>query len=375
MHTSSVDKFGTNRTQQPTILIVDDAPDNLTLLASMLKDSYKIKVANSGEKALKAVKEHKPDLILLDIIMPGLSGFDVMEELKANPVTRHIPVIFLTSMDGDEDTKYGLSIGAADYIAKPASASIVLARVKAHLENKAAVEALKISKDNLVAETNKLIAELSTQRDVMLLTMAALVDAKYPAASSHIRHVPIYLKILAEKLKSHPRFSSFLTAPVINQLCQWSPLYDVGKIGIPEAVLLKQGTLTIKEYEVMKTHVTIGLQAIEHVEKNLNLPADSLRLVKDIVHYHHERWDGKGYPTGMVGDAIPISARLMALVSVYNAMIFKSEYRDAMSHNQAVQTITAGKGSQFDPDVVDAFTESHTEFRTVRVRHSIGYFS
>lgn len=368
--TSLLNQSESNVAPKATILIVDDVPDNLSILSELLKDTYKIKAVNSGEKAIKAAKAYnKPDLILLDILMPGLSGYDVIKELKADSQTQNIPVIFLTAMAGEEDEKYGLELGAADYIIKPISAPIVLARVKTHLENKAAADFLRDNNAYLEAEIAKRTNELSEIQDITMLALATLTETKYPGTSNRIRHTQHYVKVLAEALKTHPRFKYFLFENTIAQLFRSAPLYDMGKLGIPDSVLMKAGPLTDKEWEVMKTHTTLGLKAIEHAEKGLNIGADFMRVAKELMHYHHEKWDGSGYPTGIAGDAIPICARLMAVADMYNALVNKRVYKDAITHEQAVKVIAAGKGTNFDPDVVDAFVAVHNEFRVIRVRY------
>ena len=230
---------------RPSILVVDDTPDNLTLMAELLSDSYKVRAANSGEKALKFLQgEHQPDLILLDIMMPGLSGYDVIREIKANPATRRIPVIFLTAMSAAEDEKKGLEMGAADYITKPISPPIVLARVKTQLENKAAADFLRDQNQFLETEVAKRTRELSAIQDVTILTMASLAETRDSDTGNHIRRTQHYVKALAQRLKTHPRFASFLSDSTIELLFKSAPLHDIGKVGIPDRILLKPGRFT-----------------------------------------------------------------------------------------------------------------------------------
>ena len=356
---------------RPTILVVDDTPDNLTLISSLLKDAYRVKVANSGAKALKFVQgDNKPDLILLDIMMPGLSGYDVIKELKANAETRGIPVIFLTAMSDAADERNGLELGAADYITKPISPPIVLARVKTQLQNKAATDFLKDQNSFLEGEVAKRTRELSAIQDVTILAMASLAETRDSETGNHIRRVQFYTKALAEKLKSHPRFAHYLTERTIDLLFKSAPLHDIGKVGIPDRILLKPGRLTADEYEIMKTHTTLGRQAIEHAERQLGIQVDFLKLAKEIAYYHQEKWNGSGYPTGVGGDDIPISARLIALADVFDALISRRVYKSGMPHQEAVEVIKASKGTHFDPDVVDAFVEVQNEFAAIAQRFS-----
>jgi len=355
--------------ERATILVVDDTPDNLTVMSELLKDTYKVKLANNGEKALKYVQgEVKPDLILLDIMMPGLSGYDVIVELKANPATRGIPVIFLTAMSATEDEKKGLEMGAADYITKPISPPIVLARVKTQLENKAAADFLRDQNAYLETEVTKRTRELTAIQDVTILAMASLAETRDSDTGNHIRRTQYYVKVLAEKLKTHPRFGYFLTRQTIDMLFKSAPLHDIGKVGIPDRILLKPGRFTPEEFEIMKTHTRLGRDAIIHAEKQLGMQVDFLNFAKEIAYFHQEKWDGNGYPTGISGDEIPISARLMAVADVYDALISRRVYKEGMPHEKAVQIIIESKGTHFDPDIVDAFVELQNEFRAIATR-------
>lgn len=357
--------------QRPTILLVDDTPDNLTLMSGLLKSLYKIKVANSGEKALGMVMaEAKPDLILLDIMMPGMSGYDVIRALKASPDTSAIPVIFLTAMGAGEDEIAGLALGAADYITKPISPPIVMARVKTQLENKAAADFLRNHNDFLEAEVNKRTQELLAVQDVTIMVMASLAETRDSDTGNHIRRTQFYVKTLAEELRAHPRFAAVLNEHIIGMLFKSAPLHDIGKVGIPDRILLKPGKLTPEEFEIMKTHTTLGRDAIEAAEKQLGIDVEFLKMAKDIAYYHQEKWDGTGYPTGARGDAIPVSARLMAVADVYDALISRRVYKDGMPHEKAVSIIVEGKGRHFDPDMVDAFVQVQETFREIARRYA-----
>ncbi len=357
--------------ERATILVVDDTPDNLSLMSALLKDTYKVKVANSGDKALKYVQgDNKPDLILLDIMMPGLSGYDVIVELKAKSETRDIPVIFLTAMSAAEDEKKGLEMGAADYITKPISPPIVLARVKTQLENKAAADFLKNKSEYLEAEVTKRTREITEIQNVTILAMASLAETRDSDTGNHIRRTQYYIKLLAQKLKTHDRFWFFLNDQTIDMLFKTAPLHDIGKVGIPDRILMKPGRFTPEEFEIMKSHTTLGRNAIQHAENQLGMEVEFLKLAKEIAYYHQEKWDSSGYPDGIGGDDIPISARLMAVADVYDALISRRVYKEGMPHEKAVSIIIEGKGSHFDPDIVDAFVELAEEFRAIATRFS-----
>ncbi|TXH87909.1 MAG: two-component system response regulator [Rhodoferax sp.] len=358
-------------TQKPTILVVDDTPANLSLMTSLLKGRYRVKVANGGEKALELARmAPMPDLILLDIMMPGMSGYDVIKQLRAEVATRHIPVVFLTAMSSTEDETVGLELGAADYITKPITPAVVLARVRTQLENKAAADFLRDQASFLENEVASRTVELGALQDVTILAMASLAETRDSDTGNHIRRTQHYVRVLARQVQEHPRFGYFLDDATIALLFKSAPLHDIGKVGIPDRILLKPGRFTPEEFEVMKTHTTLGRDAIAAAEKQLGKEVDFLRHAKDIALYHQEKWDGSGYPEGLSGDAIPISARLMAVADVYDALISRRVYKDGMPHEKAVDIIREGRGTHFDPDLVDAFLDVQEEFRAVAQRYA-----
>jgi response regulator RpfG family c-di-GMP phosphodiesterase len=352
-----------------TILVVDDTPDNLMLMAELLKDSYRVKAANSGEKALRLLQaDPLPDLILLDIMMPGLSGHQVAQQLKDDPRTRDIPIIFLTAMAAMEDEIRGLEMGAVDYITKPISPPLVLTRVETQLKIKAAADFLRDKNDYLEQEVQRRTREVVAIQDVTIQAMASLAETRDNETGNHIRRTQNYIRLLAEALREHPRFRHFLDEETIGLLFKSAPLHDIGKIGIPDHILLKPGRFTAEEFEIMKTHTTLGRDAIQHAENQLGISVDFLRLAKEIAYSHQEKWDGSGYPEGLAADDIPISARLMAVADVYDALISRRVYKPGMPHEQAVAIIREGRGSHFDPDICDAFLARHEEFRTIAAR-------
>lgn len=291
-------KFMHNR----TILVVDDTPDNLFLISSLLKNSYNIKVANSGEKALSYIQNNdKPDLILLDIMMPGLSGYDVIVKLKENKDTKDIPVIFLTAKNTIEDEKKGFELGASDYITKPISPPILRARVKTQLENKIVSDFLKDQNAYLESEVKKRTEEISAIQNVTISAMASLAETRDTDTGNHIRRTQNYVKVLAKKLQIHPKFSHYLTDSAIQTLYKSAPLHDIGKVGISDRILLKPGKLTPEEFEIMKTHTILGAFAITKAEEDLGIEVDFLKTAKEIALYHQEKYDGSGYPHGKKG--------------------------------------------------------------------------
>lgn len=356
--------------ERKTVLIVDDTPANVSLLNSILKDQYKTKIATNGEKALQlACLDTPPDIILLDIMMPGMDGYEVCERLKARQATADIPIVFLTAKVTVEDETRGLALGAVDYITKPISPPIVIERVKNHLLLKEARDVLKAQNqvlENKVKERTKKLGEL---QDVAMEAMGALAESRDPETGNHIRRTQLYVQLLAEKLVDHPRFSDYLTPERITLLFKAAPLHDIGKVGIPDAILLKPGKLTDDEFETMKLHTVYGRDAIAAAEKKLTEPSEFLTVAKEIAYSHQEKWDGSGYPEGTSGDEIPISARLMAIADVYDALISRRVYKPPFSHEKALSIMTEGRGSHFDPDMLDAFLEISEACRVVAETH------
>jgi len=353
-----------------TVLVIDDTADNLTLASGLLGGLYTVRLASSGEKALAMAAGEPPNLILLDIMMPGMDGYEVCRRLKADPRTRDVPVIFLTAKVETVDEEQGFALGAVDYITKPISPPIVLARVKTHIALKALADALRHKNEYLEREVEQRTLEIVAVQDVTILALASLAETRDSETGNHIRRTQHYVQALALNLQSHPRFSHFLTDRNITTLFKSAPLHDIGKVGIPDRILLKPGRLEPFEFEIMKTHTTIGRDAIAFAERSLGTPVAFLSMAKEIALSHQEKWDGSGYPEGLAGDAIPISARLMALADVYDALISRRVYKDGMSHEAAFEIIVASKGSHFDPDMVDSFVLIQEEFRAIALRFS-----
>ncbi len=385
--------------EKNTVLVVDDTPENLTVLGELLQPRFRVRVANSGRRALQvANSEPRPDLILLDVMMPEMDGYAVIRELRTNPGTRDIPVIFVTAMDADSDEEYGLSLGAVDYITKPIRPAIVLARVIAHMELKLARDALKDQNHWLETEIARRLRDNQLMQDVSIRALASLAEARDMETGHHIRRTQSYVEALIEQLRNHPRFSAFFTATMAHMVGKAAPLHDIGKVGIPDSILLKPARLTPDEFRIMKTHSAIGGDAIdlamrgelsqsdfEILQNHCHLGSDALdaavqefesaplaflAVAKEIAMWHHEKWDGSGYPDGLVGDAIPIPARLMALADVFDALASRRIYKEPMPFDVAVRIISDGSGTHFDPDVVDAFLASQAVFQNILARYA-----
>ncbi len=312
----------------------------------------------------------KPDLVLLDIMMPDMDGYEVCRRLKADPATANIPIIFLTANVSSEDEEKGFELGAVDYITKPIKRNVVLARIKTHIQLKAAADFLEDKAQYLENEVARRSQEIEAIQDVTILAMASLAETRDNETGNHIRRTQFYVRALAEKLQNHPRFADELNERTIKLIFKSAPLHDIGKVGIPDHILLKPGRFTQEEFEIMKTHTTLGRDAIATAEERLGVNIASLNYAKEIAYSHQEKWDGSGYPQGLAGDAIPVSARLMAVGDVYDALISRRPYKQPMPHEKAVQLIIDGRGTHFDPDIVDAFVELQDEFFAIGERYA-----
>lgn len=353
---------------KPTILVVDDTSANLALIASLLHTTYTVKAVNHGAKALKLVADAQPDLILLDIMMPDMDGYEVCRRLKADPLLSHIPVIFLTSKNDIESEQIGMDLGAVDYVSRPISPAVLLSRVRAHLVDATNARTLRVNNEYLAFEVSRRTQQLVALQDVTILAMASLAETRDADTGNHLRRTQHYMRLLGNQLKFHPRFSDFLSDDMVNTLFKCAPLHDIGKVGIPDRILLKPGRFDPDEMAIMQTHPALGYEAIMNAQKATGRQIDFLVIAGEIVYSHHEKWDGTGYPQGLVGDAIPISARLMALVDVYDALISNRVYKRGMPHELARKIIVDGRGQHFDPDVVDAFLLLDAEFQVIAAR-------
>ena len=354
-----------------TVLIIDDAPDNLLVLSGLLRPHYRVLAATSGEVGLRvALGDPRPDLILLDVMMPGMDGHTVLARLRETPWTHDIPVVFLTALGDAADEERGLTLGACDYIVKPVRPAVVLARVRTQLQAKQARDWLRDQNAALEAEVVRRMAENSLTQRVSVRALAHLAEARDPETGNHILRTQSHVKRLAQALRGHPRFALLASDRYVDLLTMSAPLHDIGKVAIPDTILLKPGPLTPDEWVVMKTHAKAGSDAIERAERDIESPVEFLAVAKEIAHWHHEKWDGSGYPDGLAGERIPVSARLMALADVFDALISKRVYKDAVPQAQARRIITEGSGRHFDPDVVQAFLAIFVDFVAIAQRYS-----
>lgn len=308
-----------------TLLLVDDEPSNLHVLRHILQDDYRLLFARDGERALELAGTERPALILLDVMMPGMTGHQVCEQLKANPLTDSIPIIFVTALSNVEDEIRGFELGAVDYIAKPVSSPIVRARVRTHLS---------LVRADVLRETRLNI--------VQCLGMAA--EYKDNETGLHVIRMSHFSRIIA--------LAAGFSEEEADEILHAAPMHDVGKIGIPDAILQKPGKLDAQEWDVMRQHPEIGAQIIGDHEASL------LQMARRIALSHHEKWDGSGYPEGLVGDAIPIEGRIVAIADVFDALTSVRPYKEAWPVEKAVDLIRRERGKHFDPQLVDCFLES-----------------
>lgn len=350
--------------EKNTILVVDDEPVNIMVLSDLLKSDYRVIAAKSGEQAIARTQgDIAPDLILLDIMMPDMDGYEVCRTLKSNPDTASIPVIFITAMNEEVDEEKGLKAGAVDYITKPISPAIVQARVRSHLALKVAQDSLARQNEILEEKVQERTEELSVTQDITIHALASLAETRDNETGNHIRRTQHYVKALALELRDAGLHIDELTDTNIDLIYKSAPLHDIGKVGIPDRILLKPGKLTDEEFVIMMTHAQLGADAISAAEDNANNTETSfLRYAREISACHHEKWDGSGYPNKLAGQDIPLSGRLMAVADVYDALISARVYKPAFSHEKATGIILEGRGKHFDPDIVDAFSRVEDKF-------------
>jgi putative two-component system response regulator len=319
------------------ILLVDDHRANIDLLYEILHDDYEVSVAMDGKSAVRFTVEEVPDLLLLDVMMPGMDGYEVCRQLKDNLITKHIPIIFITAAGDAENETRGFEVGAVDFIAKPINPLIVKARVRTHL-------ALFDQNRALETKIRQRTKELEETRLEIIRELGRAAEFKDYNTGMHVLRVSYSCKWIAQY--------AGLSEDYVTMIYQASPMHDVGKIGVPDHILKKPGVLTDEEWHVMKQHVEIGADIVGEHESDL------LKLVREIVMTHHERWDGSGYPNGLIGEEIPLSGRIAAIADVFDALTDKRPYKDAWPINEAVSFIAENSAALFDPQMVEAFEKA-----------------
>jgi putative two-component system response regulator len=343
------------------LILVDDNPSNLRAGKNVLSERYEVYTAPSAAKLFDILKDIKPGMILLDIEMPEMNGYEAIKILKSKEETRDIPVIFLTGKTDTENELEGLDLGAIDYITKPFVPPLLLKRIEVHLLVEAQKKTLEVQQkelknfnDNLqkmVEDKTKTVLEL---QDAILKTVADLVESRDDITGGHIERTQRGVALLVEALEGHPAYGREIAAWDIKLLLQSSQLHDVGKIAISDRILQKPGRLTPEEFDEMKKHTAFGGRIIEKIEAATSA-SDFLKYAKIFARTHHEKWDGTGYPLGLKGEDIPIQGRIMALADVYDALVSERPYKKAFTHGEAVKIIQEARGTHFDPVLADIF--------------------
>jgi putative two-component system response regulator len=356
--------------ERKIILLVDDNMASLSMGKNILKDKYNVFPIPSGEKLFDILRKVSPDLILLDVEMPGMDGYEVIKKLKAEKKYQDIPVIFLTSQSDPGNELEGLRLGAIDYVPKPFSPALLLQRIENHLLITAQKRELKKYNESLREMVHEQIAKIEELRFAVICTVAEVVEFRDDIIGGHIERIQSYLKFLLDQLMSSGTYREIISGWNLDFLIPSAQLHDVGKIMIPEQVLNKPGKLNPEEFREIKDHTTQGVKIIDRIA--MNTPEHAfLDHARIIAGSHHERWDGSGYPEGLAGEAIPLQGRLMALADVYDALITIRPYKQPLSPQEAERIIVEGSGSQFDPLVVEAFKAVAPRFAKIAERRDM----
>jgi putative two-component system response regulator len=355
-----------------TIMVVDDTPDNLKLLQEMLRTKgYRVLVFPNGKMALNAAAKSPPDLILLDINMPEMNGFEVCERLKADETLRDIPVLFISALAEAADKVKAFAVGGVDYVTKPFQFEEVQARVETHLRLRGLQHELEKHNLHLATLVKEKVAEISDSQQSTIIALAKLAESRDENTGDHVERTRIFCRLVADKMRENPRYKYSIDETFVENIYQASALHDIGKVGIPDNILLKPGKLTPDEFEIMKTHTTIGADTLEtaHYKYSKN---SFLNMGISIARSHHEWWNGSGYPDGLAGEDIPLSARIMAIADVYDALRSKRPYKEAFSHSQSCGIIIESSGKQFDTEVIDTFKILESKFAEIHDRMDDG---
>jgi putative two-component system response regulator len=359
-------------TERTTIMVVDDIPANLILLQEMLQaKDYRVLAFPDGKKALDAAAKSRPDLILLDINMPEMNGFEVCERLKADEALKEIPVLFISALSEIEHKIKAFTVGGVDYVTKPFQFEEVHARVATHLRLKRLQ--LELKKHNLHLEelVTEKVREISDSQLATIHAVSKLAESRDDDTGHHIERTQAFTRALAEKMRENPRYAGCINDTFVENIFQASPLHDIGKVGIFDNILLKPGKLTAEEFEIMKTHAMIGANTLQAARNKYPRNA-FINMGIAIARSHHEKWDGSGYPDGLVGEDIPLSARIMAVSDVYDALRSKRPYKPAFTHEKSCEIILENAGRHFDSAVIEAFTVLEAEFAEIRERMDRG---
>lgn len=351
------------------ILVVDDSKADVLIISNILKD-YDLLIANDGIEAMDLIAKY-PDIgiMILDINMPRMNGFEVLEAIKDHPQYKKIATLILTNYDEIDNEIRGLELGALDYIRKPLNLRSLRKRIELHVNLSNAHKNLEQHNFMFEKAVQERTKESILIRDVTIHAMVGLLEIRNIESSNHSRRTQWMIRELCEHLRTKEPYQSILTAAYISELFSTAPLHDIGKVGIADNILLKPGKLTFEEFEIMKKHTTYGVEALK-CEENRDNSLSFIRTASEIIGTHHEKFDGSGYPNALSGNDIPISGRLMAIVDVYDALVSVRVYKPAFTHKEAMDIIASERGRHFDPEIVDAFFEIETNIKEISDRFS-----
>ncbi|MDR0293706.1 MAG: response regulator [Oscillospiraceae bacterium] len=347
---------------RPTVIVVDDEATNLSFLKEILQDEYNVRLSPSGERAIVFMEKSAPDLILLDIEMPGMNGYDVIRAVKKNPLWQDIPILILTGQDDRDGEEIAFGLGAVDYIRKPISAGVVKARVRLHME-------LIMHRRNLESIVVQRTEQLSKLKDSILSILANMTSFRDNETGAHIKRTTIYVQVLIENLikKRHPRY---IVDPLYaDSVIKSAKLHDIGKVAIPDSILFKPAKLTVEEFEVIKKHTVYGTFILDSAIDELGETSFFLNVAREIIIGHHEKWNGCGYPYGIKGENIPLSARVMAIADVYDALISERPYKKPFTHEVSMNIILKDAGTHFDPTLVELSLDVMEGFQNIAQMH------
>ena len=343
-------------------MVVDDVPTNLEILEEILSSQgYSVRSFTSGYSAFSSALNSPPDLILLDIMMPEINGFELCQQFKDNPTLKDIPVIFISALNDTENIVKAFTQGGVDYITKPFKEGEVFARIKTHLNLREVQHELEVYSSQLENLVLEKVQEISDSQLATLIALSNLAEFRDKTTGKHLDRTREFCRLISSYLSQYSKYASLISASFIDDIFHAAPLHDIGKVGIPDSILLKPGKLTSEEYEIMKTHVTIGAATLERIL--LQYPKNSfINMGVLLTKYHHERWDGGGYPEGLKGHEIPLPARIMMLADIYDALRSKRPYKDGFSHEESKQIIINESEKTFDPEIVQAFLALEKQF-------------
>ncbi|MCL2743912.1 MAG: response regulator [Planctomycetaceae bacterium] len=350
------------RTERKTIFIVDDDLTNLTVGNEILSPYYNVFTLFSGQLLLKLLKRHIPDMILLDVNMPEMNGYEVIQHIKEKNETRDIPIIFLTAQNDTESELEGLSLGAVDYIIKPFSPPLLLKRIELHLLVESQKQELIEFNNNLLEKVFDKTNTVLELQDVILKTMVELIDRRDNTTGGHIERTQMYMKIVLDEIVKQGLYKKESSTWNVNLVVRSTQLHDVGKIAIQDSILQKPGKLTEEEFAKIKAHTTYGEEIISEIQKNTT-EQKFLEYARIFAGTHHEKWDGSGYPRGLKGEQIPVLGRAMAIVDVYDALVSERPYKKCLTHEEAVAVISEDRCSHFDPVIADLFLRISDDFK------------